>query len=96
MLSLDAKIEAILFYKGEPVTYKELQGILKEEPETIKEAIVSLRERLASTGLTLIENEREICLYTAPEAGKLIEDLRREESSHAHEAVAQNIHRVQE
>lgn len=81
MLPLDAKIESILFYKGEPVSYKELQLILKTQPEEIKEAIVTLRERLAGGGLTLIENGGEIGLFTAPEAGKMIEELRREELS---------------
>ncbi|MBP7831664.1 MAG: SMC-Scp complex subunit ScpB [Candidatus Pacebacteria bacterium] len=81
MLSLDAKIESILFYKGEPVSYKELLAILKEDPEAIKEAIAVLRERLANSGLSLIENSGEVGLYTSPEAGKMIEDLRKDELS---------------
>jgi segregation and condensation protein B len=81
MLSLDAKIESILFYKGEPVSYKELLLILKEDPEKIKDAITILRDRLSGGGLSLIENDREIGLFTSPEAGKLIEELRKEELS---------------
>ncbi len=81
MLTLDAKIESILFYKGEPVSFKELAGILKEPNEKIKEAISVLRERLSTGGLSLIENEHEVGLYTSPDANILIEELRTEELS---------------
>lgn len=81
MLTLDAKIEAILFYKGEPVSFKELSSILKEPIEKIKESISVLREKLEGRGLALIDNEKEVGLYTSSEAGKLIEDLRTEELS---------------
>ena len=86
MLSLDAKIESVLFYKGEPVSLKELSAILKITVEEVKEGITMLRERLsrdgsAQSGLALIENENEVGLFTNPEAGKLIEELRKEELS---------------
>jgi segregation and condensation protein B len=81
MLSLDAKIESILFFKGEPITYKELQQILKSQPEEIKEAITILRDRLTNGGISLIENGEQIGLYTSPEASALIEELRKDELS---------------
>lgn len=81
MLSLDAKIESLLFYKGEPVTLKELQHILKAQPKEIEEAIAELRNKLQDRGLSLIENAGEIGLFTSPEASQLIEDLRKDELS---------------
>ncbi len=81
MLSLDAKIESILFYKGEPISHKELSSILKEPIESVRQAITMLREKLSERGLALIENGEEIGLFTSPEAGNLIEDLRKEELS---------------
>lgn len=81
MLKLDAKIESILFYKGEPVTFKELERIFKEDKEKIKESINILRARLEGGGLALIESENEIGLFTSPEAGTIIEEIRKDELS---------------
>ena len=81
MLTLDSKIESILFYKGEPVSFKELASILKEPISNINEAVILLKEKLENRGMTLIENENEIGLYTSAEAGKMIEELRKEELS---------------
>jgi segregation and condensation protein B len=81
MLTLDAKIESILFYKGEPISYKELAAILHVEQDEVKEAITVLRSRLENGGLALVENDIEVGLFTSPEASKLIEDLRKEELS---------------
>ncbi len=81
MLTLDAKIESVLFYKGEPVPHKELAAILKVSLEEVREGIAHLRERLQASGLALIENENEVGLFTSPEAGKLIEDIRKDELS---------------
>lgn len=87
MLTLDAKIESILFYKGEPVSLKELASILKVDIAEVKDAIPVLRERLSgadtskASGLSIIENGNEVGLFTTPEASSLIEDLRKDELS---------------
>ncbi len=81
MLPLDAKIESILFYKGEPVAIKELASLLKETTEDIVAAVDVLRNRLTGTGLALIENENDIGLFTSPEASVLIDEMRKDELS---------------
>lgn len=77
--SLESKIEAILFFKGEPVSLKKLQDILKVSKEEITEAIEKIKINLKNRGIVLLEKSEEITLGTAPEYSSLIEDLRKEE-----------------
>ncbi|OGI60175.1 hypothetical protein A2641_03800 [Candidatus Nomurabacteria bacterium RIFCSPHIGHO2_01_FULL_37_25] len=91
MITLESKIEAILFWKGEPISRKKLVEILKVTPNEINEAIEKLKINLQSRGIVLLEKpahnashsdaggENEITLGTAPELSKLIEDLQKEE-----------------
>jgi len=78
-MNLESKIEAILFFKGEPVSYKKLQDVLKVSEEEIKEAILNLKNNLQNRGIVLIEKENEITLGTTPDLSSLIEDLQKEE-----------------
>lgn len=79
MTNLESKIEAILFFKGEPVSLNKLGEILKVSKSEITGAISNLKTSLGNRGMVLIEKENEIMLGTAPEFGKLIEDLQKEE-----------------
>src|SRR3990167_6647610 len=79
MINLENKIEAILFWKGEPMSRKKLAEILKVGQTEINEAIEKLKENLNSRGIVLQENENDLALGTAPELSKLIEDLQKEE-----------------
>ncbi len=78
-MEIEKKIEAILFFKGEPVFLKKLQDILKISKEEIKEAIEKLKTNLKNRGIVLLEKENEIALGTAPELSQLIENLQKEE-----------------
>jgi segregation and condensation protein B len=78
-MNLESKIEAILFFKGEPVSLKKLQDILKVSKEEISEAVLNLKKNLENRGIALIDNGSEVTLGTASELGKLIEDLQKEE-----------------
>lgn len=78
-LSLESKIEAILFFKGEPVTLKKLIDVLKVPKEEIVEAINLLKNNLAGRGIVLMEKKEEYCLGTAPELSEMIENLQKEE-----------------
>src|SRR3989338_11174012 len=77
--NLENQIEAILFFKGEPVSRKRLGEVLKAGQTEINEAIQKLKENLKSRGIVLIEKENEIALGTAPELSPLIEKLQKEE-----------------
>ncbi len=78
-LSLSAQIEAILFYKAEPLTVKRLSQILKREEGEIRNAVKELREDLRGRGLHLIEWEDEMSLGTSKDVSGLIEALTKEE-----------------
>ncbi len=78
-MNLEAKIEAILFFKGEPMSRKKLSEILKMNIVEINDGIEKLKENLKNRGIVLLEKENEIMLGTAPELSKLIEDLQKEE-----------------
>jgi segregation and condensation protein B len=79
MNNLEHKIEAVLFFKGEPVSRKRLSDILKTGQTEINEAVEKLKENLAGRGIVLLEKDNELALGTAPELSKLIEDLKKEE-----------------
>jgi segregation and condensation protein B len=91
-MELDKKIEAILFWKGEPMSRKRLSEILKVGQNEINEGIEKLKENLNSRGIVLVENGNparsasgtadaggEITLGTAPELSEMIEALQKEE-----------------
>jgi segregation and condensation protein B len=79
MNNLESKIEAVLFWKGEPVSRKKLADILKVTPEEINEAIEKLKQNLSGRGIVLQEKENEVTLGTTPELSTLFEDLQKEE-----------------
>jgi len=78
-MNLESKIEAILFFKGEPVSLKKLSDILKSSEEEVREGLTKLKENLNSRGVVLTEIDNEFSLGTAPELGDLIENLQKEE-----------------
>ena len=77
--SLTKKIEAILFYKAEPVSLKKLSNILEEKESATKEAVEELRNKLEERGITLIENNEEYTLATSKDVSHLIEKIRKDE-----------------
>jgi len=78
-MNLSAKLEAILFWKAEPVTFKKLSELLKVDLPTVKSAIDELEKNLQGRGLTLVQTDREVMLGTAKEFSPLIEQLTKEE-----------------
>jgi segregation and condensation protein B len=79
--NLETKIEAILFWKGEPMQIKKLAELLKVEKEEITQAVNNLKNSLLTRGIVLMENDGEVTLGTAPELSSLIEHLQKEELS---------------
>lgn len=78
-MNLENKIEAILFFKGEPVSLKKLSDILKVSKEEIQEGVVILKNSLAGRGIVLVEKDNEYILGTNPELSEMIENLQKEE-----------------
>jgi segregation and condensation protein B len=78
-MNLEAKIEAILFWKGEPISRKKLSEILKVGDIEINEGIDKLKESLKERGVVILEKENDISLGTTPELSSLFEELQKEE-----------------
>lgn len=76
---LSSQIEAVLFYKAEPMSVKRLAQILKKDEAEIKNAVRELRDELKGRGLALVEWEDEVTLGTSREVSSLIETLTKEE-----------------
>lgn len=77
--SISNGIEAILFWKGEPISRRKLAEIFKVEETEINNGLEKLKENLKERGIVLLEKENEIMLSTAPEMSDIIENLRKEE-----------------
>ena len=78
-MKLEAKIEAVLFWKGEPMSKKRLAEILGMKTEEIDEALTGLKNSLSERGVVLVENNNELALGTPPEMSSLFEKLQKEE-----------------
>lgn len=78
-ISLDAKIESILFYKGEPIKIKDLAKIFDVDKTEIEKSLEILQEKLSGRGLYLILNQDEVLLATSPETSEIIKSIRKEE-----------------
>lgn len=76
---LEQKIEAILFFKGEPMSRKKLSEFLGVGQTEINESIEKLKENFKNRGIILQEKDNDITLGTAPELSDLIEKLQKEE-----------------
>ncbi len=80
-MTLEAKIEAILFYKTEAVTISQLAKWLTVSVEKIATSLDQLVNDLANRGIRLVRHGEEVMLGTANEAGSLIEEITKEELS---------------
>lgn len=79
ILSLDAKIEAILFWKGESIRVKKLSQILNTTENDILTSLEILKQKLDGRGVILVFKDDEIALGTAPQMSALVETLTKEE-----------------
>jgi segregation and condensation protein B len=77
--NLSQKIEAILFWKAEPVSIEKLAKFLECDIESVRNALVELQNNLNNRGLTLVQTDSDVMLGTAKELSPLIEKLTKEE-----------------
>ncbi|MEK7646546.1 MAG: SMC-Scp complex subunit ScpB [Patescibacteria group bacterium] len=78
-MNLPQQIEAILFWKAEPVTIKKLSALLSTDEPSIRKGIETLVSSLQNRGITLVQTDTEVTLGTAKEFSSLIEQLTKEE-----------------
>lgn len=80
-MDLSTQIEAILFWKAEPVSIKKLSTLLKVGCDDIHSALIELSRTLNGRGLSLVMTDDEVMLGTAKELSPLIEQLTKDELS---------------
>jgi len=79
MTDLGRKIEAVLFYKAEPLTYTALAKMVGISKEDARAEVRKLGEELGERGIVVLEGEEEVSLGTHPETSELIQALAKEE-----------------
>lgn len=80
-MTLESKIEAILLFKNEPISFGEFSKMLDVSAEKIKEAVENLEKVYAERGIVIISSGDEISFGTHPDMSGLIEKLQKEELS---------------
>ena len=75
MLTPPAALLAVLFAAGEPLSKKELAGLLEVKVEEMETILEVLRKTVEVAGLALIEAGEEVELRTSPEAAELVKKL---------------------
>jgi segregation and condensation protein B len=78
-MPLDAQIEAILFWKGEPMKITKLAAILSKSDEEVQTALAELQNKLTGRGLQLLFKDDEVMIGTHAELSPLIEKLIKED-----------------
>ena len=78
-MTLDAQIEAILFFSGEPISLERISQIVNRENKEIESALLELSKKLEGRGLVLVRKDEEVTLGTHPEHSEIIEKLTKEE-----------------
>jgi segregation and condensation protein B len=81
MTNLSNQIEALLFWKSEPVSLKELSKMLSVEVEKIDEALLELEKNLENRGIVLVKKDESVYLATSSESSELIKKITKEEES---------------
>jgi len=80
-IPLDVQIEALLFYKGEAISKRELSRLFGVNLVAINDSLNDLRTRLIGRGVTLIEKDTDVAMVTASEMDELIAAMEKEELS---------------
>ncbi len=80
-MNLSQKIESYLFFKGEPVSLKDLAKTFKVEAEEISEALAELKLSLGGRGIVLMNDDEKVSLGTHPEMSEFFKEIRKEELS---------------
>ena len=77
---LKAKIEAILFASGKPVSLKSLAKVLVVKADELEAAIVEIKKKnIDDSGIQLIDHDGSLQLVTNPAFGELIGSLVKDE-----------------
>ncbi len=78
-MKLEAKIEGLLFYKGEAMEIKEIAKLLESPVPEIEKSLSLLENSLVERGLVLVRKDNSVVLGVSSELSSLIEEIRKEE-----------------
>lgn len=79
MATLETKLEAILFYRGEPEKRSQLAKLLEVSNEELDEAVNLLSAKFAGHGIQLLSVGDQLELVTAPETSDIVTKVRKNE-----------------
>lgn len=82
-IELESKIEGLLFYKNEEISFSKLAEILSTDIEEIKQAVEKLEQSLSNRGIVLIKNGDSVLLGVHNELSSLVESIRKGEVNKA-------------
>jgi segregation and condensation protein B len=80
-MSNESRIEAILFFKNEPVSKKEIAKTLGAEAKEVEEALSNLQVFYQNRGMVIITDGELVSFGTHPSQSTLIETMQKEELS---------------
>jgi segregation and condensation protein B len=80
-ISISAQIESILFWKGEPMSFKEIAKILNLDEAIVRDNSVILQSELENRGIVLINSGEKLSLATHAQMSEKIAVLLKEELS---------------
>lgn len=80
-ISISAQIESILFWKGEPMSFKEVAKILSIEESVVRENVSVLQNELQNRGIVLVATEEQLSLATNSQMSEKISALVKDELS---------------
>ncbi len=78
-MNLPAQLEAILFFKAEPVTHARLAELTQITSQQVTEALTVLAINLTERGVQLVHVGDTVQMVTAPAAAALIEHITKED-----------------
>lgn len=78
-IKLEAKIEGLLFYKGEDMQIKKIAELLNITLEQTERALKELEQSLHGRGLVLVRKDDRVVLGISGELSSIIESIRKDE-----------------
>jgi len=75
MILLEKKIEGLLLYKNEPVTYSWLARVLEVQEDEIRQTITSMHALYQDRGVTIVTTDESAAIMTSEDVTKVISSL---------------------
>ena len=79
-MDLPKKIETILFFRGEPISKKNLAKLTGASDLEVNAAVEELKNAMRDRGVILIDGGEEVMLGTSPDLSELIESISKEDT----------------